>query len=89
MTAHPPEAERLSGVNYFFNLKPKQERIIQEEIQSGLRSSDETLDHAVAAVREKEHKSKMTTLQKNLPQFLTGMCFSGGGVEPGNAEGLA
>jgi hypothetical protein len=78
VTAHPPEAERgahcwdithrdddqLSGVNHFFNLKPEQERIIQEEIRSSLGSSDETLDHAVAAVREKEHKSKITTLQR-------------------------
>ena len=36
-------------------------RIIHEEIRSGLRSSDEMLDHALPAVREKEHKSKITT----------------------------
>jgi hypothetical protein len=35
-------------------LKPEQERIIQEEIRSGhFRNVDEVLDHALAALREK------------------------------------
>lgn len=38
-------------------LKPEQERIIQQEIQSGhFRTPDEVLDHALAALRDKEHK---------------------------------
>ncbi len=39
------------------HLKPEQERIIEEEIRSGnFRSPSEVLDHALAALREKEHK---------------------------------
>ena len=53
------------------NLKPEQERIIQEEIQSGdFRSPDEVLDHALAALREKGRKPKATATRKNLAQFL-------------------
>jgi Arc/MetJ-type ribon-helix-helix transcriptional regulator len=38
-------------------LKPEQERIIQEEIQSGhFRTAEEVLDHALIALRDKEHK---------------------------------
>jgi Arc/MetJ-type ribon-helix-helix transcriptional regulator len=52
-------------------LKPEQERIIQAEIDSGhFRSPDEVLDHALAALREKEHMRKATTRRKNLAQFL-------------------
>ncbi len=37
-------------------LKPEQERIIQEEIEAGhFRSPDEVLDHALAALREKSN----------------------------------
>lgn len=40
-------------------LKPEQERIIQEEIQSGhFRSPDEVLDHALAALREKSNAAQ-------------------------------
>jgi putative addiction module CopG family antidote len=52
-------------------LKPEHERIIQQEIQSGhFRSPDEVLDHALAALQEKEHKPKATQARKNLAQFL-------------------
>ena len=53
------------------DLKPEQERIIQAELDSGhFRSPDEVLDHALAALREKEHKRKTATPRKNLAQFL-------------------
>ena len=43
-------------------LKPEQERIIQTEIQRGhFRSPDEVLDHALAALQEKEHKREGET----------------------------
>jgi putative addiction module CopG family antidote len=52
-------------------LKPEQERIIQQEIQSGhFRSADEVLDHALAALQDKERKRKATGPRKNLAQFL-------------------
>ena len=38
-------------------LNPEQERIIQEEIQNGhFRTADEVLDHALASLRDREHK---------------------------------
>ena len=53
------------------NLKPEQERIIQAEIASGhFRTPDEVLDHALAALQEKEHRRKATAPRKNLAQFL-------------------
>ena len=53
------------------NLKPEQEQIIQAEIESGhFRSPDEVLDHALAALQEKDHKRKSATPRKNLAQFL-------------------
>ena len=53
------------------NLTPEQERIIQEEIQSGhFRSPDEVLDHALAALKEKESNPRAATPRKNLAQFL-------------------
>ena len=53
------------------NLKPEQEQIIQAEIESGhFHSPDEVLDHALAALQEKEHKRKGATPRKNLAQFL-------------------
>jgi len=52
-------------------LKPEHERIIQQEIQSGhFRSPDEVLDHALAALQDKERKRKATRPRKNLAQFL-------------------
>jgi Arc/MetJ-type ribon-helix-helix transcriptional regulator len=53
------------------NLKPEQERIIQAEIASGhFRTPDEVLDHALAALQEKEHSRKARAPRKNLAQFL-------------------
>lgn len=53
-------------------LKPEQERIIQEEIQSGhFDSPDEVLDHALAALREKNRHPK------NLIQFFRESPFVG------------
>jgi Arc/MetJ-type ribon-helix-helix transcriptional regulator len=53
------------------NLKPEQERIIQAEIESGhFGSPDEVLDHALAALQEKEHRRRASPPRKNLAQFL-------------------
>jgi Arc/MetJ-type ribon-helix-helix transcriptional regulator len=53
-------------------LKPEQEQIIREEIQSGhFRSPDEVLDHALAALREK------TRQQTSLVQFFRNSPFVG------------
>ncbi|MBI1789891.1 MAG: hypothetical protein HYR60_20365 [Acidobacteria bacterium] len=52
-------------------LKPEQERIIQEEIQSGhFHSADEVLDHALAALRQKEHEPPAPSPRKNLVQLF-------------------
>ena len=52
-------------------LKPEQEQIIQKAIRSGhFRSPDEVLDHALAALDERELKGKTATPRKNLAQFL-------------------
>jgi len=52
-------------------LKPEQERIIQAEIESGnFHSADEVLDHALAALKEREHNRQGRTRRKNLAQFL-------------------
>jgi len=52
-------------------LKPEQERIIQAEIESGhFRSPDEVLDHALAALQEREQKRQPVAPRKNLAQFL-------------------
>jgi Arc/MetJ-type ribon-helix-helix transcriptional regulator len=53
-------------------LRPEQERIIQEEIQSGhFRNPDEVLDYALAALREKVRH------QKSLVQFFRESPFVG------------
>ena len=53
-------------------LKPEQERIILEEIQSGhFNSLDEVLDHALAALLEKKRR------RKSLVQFFRGSPFVG------------
>ena len=53
-------------------LKPEQERIIQEEIQSGhFQSPDEVLDYALAALREKHRQPK------SLVQFFRESPFVG------------
>lgn len=59
------------GAAMTINLKPEQERIIQAEIESRhFRSPDEVLDHALAALQEKEQKCKAAMQRKNLAQFL-------------------
>jgi Arc/MetJ-type ribon-helix-helix transcriptional regulator len=53
-------------------LKPEQERIIREEIQTGhFRSAEEVLDHALAALREKARQPK------SLVQFFRESPFVG------------
>jgi Arc/MetJ-type ribon-helix-helix transcriptional regulator len=54
-------------------LKPEQERIIEEEIRSGhFGSPDEVLDYALAALREKEHKAEppKNPRKETLSEFL-------------------
>jgi Arc/MetJ-type ribon-helix-helix transcriptional regulator len=63
-------------------LKPEQERIIQEEIRSGhFRSPDEVLDHALAALREKSKVTEATVAparpRKKLYDLLTQPPFAG------------
>ena len=61
------------------HLKPEQERIIQEEIRSGhFRSADDVLDHALAALREKEQRAQSADKpDKNLIDVLTAPPFAG------------
>jgi len=59
------------GAILTINLKPEHERIIQAEIESGhFGSADEVLDHALAALQEKERGSRAAAPRKNLAQFL-------------------
>lgn len=60
-------------------LKPEQERIIQEEIRSGhFRSADEVLDHALAALLEKEsHVREQRKPGENLLEVLSQPPFAG------------
>ena len=52
------------------NLKPEQEQIIREEIENGhFQNADEVIDHALAALKEKERKRGRGPKQ-NLSQFL-------------------
>jgi len=67
-------------------LKPEQERIIQEEIRSGhFRSPDEVLDHALAALREKSNLTQATIApprpRKKLYDLLTQPPFAGSGLD--------
>jgi Arc/MetJ-type ribon-helix-helix transcriptional regulator len=64
-------------------LKPEQERIIREQIQNGhFRSPEEVLDHALAALREKNSYSvsKSKKPGKNLAQFLMESPLAGSGL---------
>ena len=62
-------------------LKPEQERIIQEEIQSGhFHSADEVLDHALAALREKMPQASRKP-RKNFAQFLMESPLFGSGLD--------
>jgi Arc/MetJ-type ribon-helix-helix transcriptional regulator len=62
-------------------LKPEQERIIREEIQSGhFRSPDEVLDYAFAALRERSNLPQAmapTRPRKKLYDLLTQPPFAG------------
>ncbi len=62
-------------------LKPEQERIVREEIQSGhFRSPDEVLDYAFAALREKSNVTQATIParpRKKLYDLLTQPPFTG------------
>jgi Arc/MetJ-type ribon-helix-helix transcriptional regulator len=61
-------------------LKPEHERIIREEIRSGhFRSPDEVLDHALAALREKERKAERPTnpTRQTLSEFLMNSPLAG------------
>lgn len=65
-------------------LKPEQERIIQEEIRSGhFHSADEVLDYALAALREKNASAKgeLKKLRKNFAQFLMESPLAGSGLD--------
>jgi len=60
-----------AGRKMTIDLKPEQARIIQAQADSGhLHSADEVLNHALAALREKEHVRGPTEPRKNLAQFL-------------------
>ena len=53
------------------DLKPEQEQIVQAEIASGrFRNREEVLNHALAALQEKERKCDAGAPRKNLAQFL-------------------
>jgi Arc/MetJ-type ribon-helix-helix transcriptional regulator len=59
-------------------LKPEQAQIIQEEIQSGhFRSPAEVLDHALAALREKNAPSHSRKPRRSLLDVLTDPRFAG------------
>ncbi len=63
------------------HLKPEQERIIQEEIESGhFRNLDEVLDHALAALREKKPPLPKKP-RKNLVEVLCEPTFAGSGLD--------
>ncbi len=60
-------------------LKPDQERMIQEEIEKGhFRSPDEVLDHALAALREKNSPRQIEPRRRrNLADVLSQPPFAG------------
>ena len=59
------------GEKMTIDLKPEQERIVQAEIASGrFRDPEEVLDHALAALQEKERNGEASAPRKNLAQFL-------------------
>jgi Arc/MetJ-type ribon-helix-helix transcriptional regulator len=65
-------------------LKPHQERIIQEEIRSGhFRNAEEVLDYALAALRDKNslRKSGPKKPRKNFAQFLMESPLADSGLE--------
>lgn len=63
-------------------LKPEQEKIIQEEIRSGhFRNVEEVLDHALAALREKNSFSGPKKSRKNFAEFLMDSPLAGSGLD--------
>jgi Arc/MetJ-type ribon-helix-helix transcriptional regulator len=65
-------------------LKPEQERIIQEEIQSGhFHSAEEVLDYALAVFREKNSSinSEPKKSRKNFAEFLMESPLAGSGLD--------
>ncbi len=65
-------------------LKPEQERIIEEEIRNGhFHSVEEVLDHALAALREKSSSlgSESRRPRKNFAQFLMESPLAGSGLD--------
>lgn len=63
-------------------LKPEQERIIQEEIRSGhFQNVEEVLDFALAALRERSVMSEPKKPRKNLAQFLMESPLAGSGLD--------
>lgn len=65
-------------------LKPEQERIVQEEIRNGgLRDASEVLDKALAALREKKAStsSEPKNPVKNLAEFLMQSPLPGSGID--------
>ena len=65
-------------------LKPEQERIIQEEIQSGhFRSPDEVIDHALATLRAKNPplQAEPKKPRKNLVQLFAESPLAGAEID--------
>jgi len=65
------------------HLKPEQERLVREQIRSGFfRSPEEVIEHALAALREKEEKTSATAEpRKNIVDVLTRPPFAGSNLE--------
>ena len=62
------------------NSSPNRNRIIREEIQNGhFRSADEVLDHALAALREREHTTEPSKKHRRqtLSEFLMNSPLAG------------
>lgn len=64
-------------------LKPEQERIIQEEIQNGrFRTAEEVLDHALAVLRQTGGGPRsIKSAHKNFAQFLMESPLAGSGLD--------
>ena len=75
---------RSEGLSMTIELKPEQERIIREEIRNGhFHSAEEVVDHALAALREKNSSLKPGPKKprKNLAQFLMESPLAGSGLD--------
>ena len=70
------------------DVKPEQEQIIREEIESGrFRTPDDVIDYALSALQETERKHKATP-RKNLAQFLMESPLAGADFEVGSRRQL-